>query len=216
MRKSVVAVVTVVATLAIGAPSAAAQEPEQIRCDNTTLTGVIDGDVFVPFNRTCVIQDAFLTGDVLAATAARSTRIERSIVRGDVSCFDCGRFEIEKSAIAGEVDLLELARGVRVCGSVVGGEAAFGNMTDEVAIGNLSTDCNGNVFGRSLTLTRNLTPTSVERNIVARDLVVNLHRADVTLNQNVVGGSLSCADNNTAPTGSQNFASTKAGQCADL
>jgi hypothetical protein len=221
MRKTVVATAAILAAVAIWAPAASAQEPapEPTRCDGT-LTGFIAGDALVPFLRNCVIQNAFVTGDVTTQVRARSLRIERAIVLGNVSCDDCGRIELTRAAIGGAVEVQEPSSGARVCRSLVGGNADFIGVgsatTSGVVLGDTASGCSGSLFGQTLTVRFSLGASSIERNLVSRDALIESNRGGVAVSSNVVGGSLTCNGNDPAPTGGGNLASEKVGQCAEL
>jgi hypothetical protein len=215
MRKTVVAVATVVAALAVTAPAAFAQGSEPIAC-NGTLTGVVRGDVHVSTLEDCTIEKAYVTGSITTQTRANSLRIKNSVIVGGVDCFDCGTFEVTKSSVGGVLDVDEAGFSARLCSSVFVGEASIGGMPVAVDVGNSASNCGGNVFGKSLTLTLNFAPVTVQKNVIAENLAVNDNFGGVSLSRNIVGGQLDCNGNDPAPTGSQNIVSPKLGQCAGL
>jgi hypothetical protein len=214
MKKTAVAIGAVLAALAILAPTASAQSEPTV-CDGR-LTGVVRGDVFVPFAANCVIDEALVTGNVTTEVSAFTLRIEDSVIVGGVSCDACGRLEIERAAVGGTLDMLEAVDGIRLCTSAFGGVATLRGTSTSLDIGNPSADCGGNVFSRTLTVTQTFGPLSVQQNVVARDLTVNLNQRGTIVARNIVGNTLSCEGNQPPPTGSGNVARSKQGQCATL
>jgi hypothetical protein len=205
------------AAMAIGAPAASAQTPppERTLC-NGELSGLIEGDVFVPRLGSCVLTRAIVTGNVGTAANSRSLRVDRSAVFGNLDCGQCRGLAIVKSAVGGTLMVRESSDGARMCGSAFGGAASFLGVGTALDLGNVAGGCSGNVFGSALSVRLTIGPATLERNVVAEDLTVTESRDTTTLNQNLIGGNLGCEENTVEPTGSGNFAQSMSGQCEGL
>jgi hypothetical protein len=216
MRK-VGVVLAVLSAMAIGAPAASAQTtpPERTLCRGE-LTGVIQGDVFVPRLASCVITQAIVKGNVATAINAVSLSIQRSIVDGSVDCGQCRAFTVDESVVAETLNVRESSNGARVCASAFGGDATLFGVGTALDVGNTAGGCGGNVFGGTLLVRLSLSPVTLEQNVVATDLTAIDNRESLALNRNLIGGELGCENNNVPPTGSGNFASSKSGQCEGL
>jgi hypothetical protein len=217
MRTTALASMAVLVALALVSPAASsAQTPPPRTVCNGTLSGVIQGDIIVPRLGSCVLDRAIVTGQVTTAINSRSLNVNRTVVVGALECGQCRRLDVTRSWVGGTFGVREASDGARICGNALVGEATFFGVGTALLVGSTASDCAGNVFGGPVTMRLTLNSVTAERNLIGDDFFVNESRESVTLNRNLIDGTLSCENNALPPTGSGNVARSKTGQCAGL
>lgn len=211
------AAAAVTASLAVlaAAPGASAE----VSAEPVVCTGVIEnatvGDVTVPYNESCTLRNVVVAGSIAAELDALGLSLSGVAVLGDVVA-ESRRVEVRRSVVGGGLSAAEASEGVVVAGSVVGGDSSFANVQQELAIGDASRAAAGNVFGGGLVVRWVYGPGAIGADVVAGDLLVSGARAPLAIRRNVIGGRLDCSGNPVAPSGEQNVADAKLGQCAAL
>lgn len=198
-----------------GAPGASADGgAEPVVCIGTIENTVV-GEVTVPYNESCTLRNVVVTGSVVAELDALAVSLDGAVVVGDVVS-EARRVDLRRAVVTGGLAASEASDGAVVAGSVVRGDVRLANVQHELTVGDPSRGASGNVFGGDLSVLGAYGAGAIGSNVVAGDLVVTRGAAPVAIRRNVVGGALDCSGNPVAPTGGQNVAASKLGQCAAL
>ncbi|WP_210492491.1 hypothetical protein [Patulibacter sp. SYSU D01012] len=203
-----------VLSLAAAGAAGAAEPAEPTLCDGV-LTGVVAGDVIVPYDATCTLRGALVRGAVTSEPDAAGLVVDRSVVAGDVAADAVHRVEIRRSALRGALGVVEARDGATVTSSVVAGPATLAGTGGGLVVGG-DTAALGNAFGDGLTVSGGSAGGTIARNVVRGDLRVSGVAGALVVRRNLVTGELGCADNTPAPTGGGNVAGAATGQCAAL
>lgn len=205
-------------------PTWAASDPEA--CDGR-LGAVTVETVDVPPGATCLLDGTRVEGNVFvradARLAARGARIDGNIqaedalavltsagtfVGGDLQAKRRAHVRVVDTTIDGNLQVEEGGASLEVLTTRVDGDlqhkkAGSALVTDAVVLGNLQ-------------LEKNHGPLETRVTRVRGNLQVFENRGGVTLVGNRVEQSLQCDENEPAPTGGDNTAGEKEGQCAGL
>lgn len=160
--------------------------------ETTVCTGTIGNvrldTVVVPDDRRCVLEGTRLIGSIIVGT--RAVLDARGVrVNGNVQA--------------------EGARTVRLVeGSIVGGSV-------QLKQGNAAAVVGASING-DLQLDANRGQLRANQNRVGGNVQIVGNSGGVAVNRNVIDGALQCKENQPAPVGSGNRASSKEGQCARL
>lgn len=198
---------------------------------NTTcsglLTGTINGNVVVPVNASCTIDNAKISGNVnvksggsleVNASAADTT------IGGSVTGNHCNRIDVENFGLTHRL----VIRGnliIKNCTSGFDGCRADSTRIPPTSVligGNFI--CSGNddtcvtdycTIGKNLTCSDNsggcaIPSTTVGGNVKAD----NNMGSGISVTNNAIGGKLECKDNASATGSANTVARTKTGQCA--
>ncbi|WP_320671924.1 hypothetical protein [Patulibacter defluvii] len=206
---------TVVAALALSSSAPAADPTPSPTVCNGTISNQVVGDVVVPYRASCVLDGVYVDGAVTATVSSRDLTLTRTIVAGDLVTDGARGLTLDRAIVAGKLDVREPSGPLAITRSAVSGAATVGSALNEATIGGADGGT-GNAFAHGLTIDGAYGPLAVRRNVVGGDLVVRGAVAGSELRRNVVGGELACRDNDPAPTGGGNLASSTSGQCAGL
>jgi hypothetical protein len=176
-----------------------------------TINGVIGGDIVGMRNSTVSISRIDLGGD-LECIGCRRVNIFESEVAGSVHLLGTVELvSVAASTIVGDLDVVAGAANVSINRGGVFGALVVSKTTgplvvvrqfigrDAMIVDNVSPlglTLTENLFGESLTFSRNLGPS--------------------TLSLNTIAETLACFDNEPPPTGSGNVAAAVSGQCVGL
>lgn len=223
-----------------GVPAfASAPGPGATRCSPAPPPGTTHiGDLTAPNpNIPCFLNQVTIVGDLYVNSFVD---VEFSTITGRVTVGDRGRLVLGHSEVDGAVigahaksillDSSTVAQGVRstsstfgtfqVCGSTITGGLVDSGVTDPfntTTIGDPSNGCAGNTIKGELTLSGNRGPAIVKGNVVgAISVTANTSTTPSVLSDNTIKRSLDCSGNAVDPTGANNSAPTKTGQCAGL
>lgn len=206
------AVATGLAGLGLAPAASAAGAPEPIVCNGTVENAVV-GDVTVPYRANCTLRNVVVHGSVTARLNARVVTLSDVVVTGGVSA-ESWRLDVRRSVVVAGISSADAAQGVVVERTVVGGASRFVNTESELTLGGV--DGAGNVFGGDVAVTQPFGDGLIGSNVVGGDLVVRNAVAPLVVRRNVVGGALDCSGGLLDPTGGQNVAGSRRGQCAAL
>ncbi len=215
MLRRIAGTMTVAAAL-LAFPSLASADTtpvEPVECTGTIANKVIAGDVFVPLEANCTLDTVVVRGSIETERRSASLKIvDGSVVRGNVTCAECGTFVLDRSIVAGNLSVTELFEGSRTCASVVRGTTEIGAVVG-VTVGDGTSACRGNAFLSDATLLIN-SGTTVDGNAFNGNLSITSSR-DVAVRRNIIRGDLGCEFNAPTPTLSQNIVlGERTGQCA--
>jgi len=189
-RLSTIAVLTVTGTLA-AAPAAFAGDLE---CRGT-MTGVaITGNVIVPDDATCTLEDTTIDGSI--TVKSRATLDAHGIVTtGGIQASSPLNVLVYNSTLGNNVSIAKAGEPVRR-------DPADSHI-------NLS----GNRVAGDIALQDNESTVAVEHNRTDGSIAVSGNRGPVDISRNFIGNQLSCQDNSPPPTGFGNSARQYGGQC---
>lgn len=215
MLRRIAGTITVAAALMAFPAVSGAQTPpaEPVQCTGTIANQVIQGDVFVPVDASCTLDTVVVRGSVETERRSLALKIvDRSVVRGDVTCAECGTFVLDRSVVNGNLSVTELFEASRTCASVVRGTLEIGAVVG-VTVGDGTSACRGNVLLSNASLLVN-TGTTIDGNAFNGDLSIS-SSTDVAVRRNIIRGDLGCEFLDPSPTLSQNVVlGASTGQCA--
>lgn len=211
MKKFTVAVAGLFAALACAPAANATTTPEPVVCDGTIANQIV-GDVTVKYAQNCTLSQVIVLGDVIGRSYAGAISLDRVTVRGSVRAPLSESLTINSSAVGEDVASSESygESGVKIVRSAVAGTVTVNYATGPVALGDHS------AIGGAVALVGNYAGGTVTRSVFGAELTVNGNSGAFTLNRNVVRGTLNCEQNDPVPSGANNLAGQKLGQCAAL
>jgi hypothetical protein len=210
-------------------------------CNSPTpqIGAKIEGDLVVPENGECTIQDSTVGGDVKvgrnAYFQATNSQIagdvngrnsltvfidSQTTVGGEVGTSNTSQVFVFNASVGDEIDVTGSTAQVNICGNQVTQDLEVKSSGRDILVGDPNTaGCAGNTVGGDIEVERNNVDVElvVSGNTVGDDLVVrdNKGTANKFVQNNTGGDRLSCSGNQATFTGAPNagFASTE-GQCA--
>lgn len=189
MKKFVIsqfAVILSLSSIAVGTPKALA---EDIECRGILGEVTLTGNVIVPDEASCVLNGTNVMGNITVKSRASLTVNEASITGG----------------IQGEsANKIDINSGTRISNNV------------SLRKG-LDVDINGATIAGDLQLEENVGSVNLGSNTINGSIQANKNRdGGITISYNQIGNNLQCQDNNPPPTGGNNIAKQKEGQCVNL
>jgi hypothetical protein len=243
IRLPVVLAVAIVALLTAAAPALANGDNGDGNGDNATqcngtFTGVTLGDVVVPPNGACILDNSVVNGqvDVLkdAYFQAVNTKISEDVngdhaqtvfidtgsSSGDVSGDTTAQFFIFNATVNGDVDSDHSTNEVEVCGSTVKGAATIQHLQgggNEILVGDPAGGCAANTL-KNVRVDHNFTDIllSIRGNSISGNATVSHNNgpSDKFVQANNGGKTLKCVGNASPFVGGPNGGwASKQGQC---
>lgn len=173
--------VTAAAALAISTLAVAPQTASaDIRCTGT-LSGRQADDVHVPAGASCILDNAYINGDVEVDSKASLTVRSNSTITGNLQADDASPNSI-----------------------IVNGGSVDGDIQVKYATGAVRITADTHVGG-NIQIEEGKSPIEITRTVVAGDIQIFKNTVGpITINSNMVSGNLQCKGNSPAPTGSKN------------
>jgi hypothetical protein len=179
-----------IATLALALTAALASAPaaaEETVCRGTLGPRAFD-NIFVPDDATCTLNRTRLNGSLVVGRGA-SLQANGVRVNGNIQAEGALHVGIgPNSQIGGSVQIKQ-GGGASITGARISGDLQF----DE-----------------------NVLPLAATDSLVGGNVQVVKNSGGVTLERNRIDGNLQCKENEPAPVGGRNLASSKEDQCAAL
>ena len=225
MRKLPIGIIAVPLAVLLCGSEAAAQ--------STICMGLLTGDhqnVIVPEGAFCDAADATISGNVFVAELANGFRARRTRIAGNVNAPGpiVSSVRLLNSYVGGNVFIgktLESTAGA-ICGSTIMGNLRLAQNAGFMEIGTslngafaIEAECvppfGANTFGGNVALNefQNSPNFTFNNNGVGGNVEAIANAGDETISQNRISGTLTCRDNNPAPTSSGNSAEKFVGQC---
>lgn len=162
---------------------------EDVECRETIGAVTITGNLIVPDDATCTLEGTMVDGNITVKSRATLTANE-----------------------------------VSVTGGVQGESASSVTINPDSSIGNnvsLRKGVDVSIDGASITgdiqLEENTGLLSIVGNEIVGNVQANKNQSEgLTISSNIIGNNLQCQDNSPPPTGGDNVAKQKEGQCANL
>jgi Legume lectin domain len=183
---------------------------------NGVYNGTFKGNIVVGPGQSCIFMGGGVTGSV---TETGGSLVLRSAAVGGNIVVTGGSFSIGPPVtINGNFTMQSTPKSAvqnQVCGAAISGSLVVQLNGSPVLLGSGTSACPGNTISGNLSVSSNLSPTSIYSNIVGGSLVDvgNVQPTQVFSNQ--IKGLLSCSAN-SAITGGGNTATKKQGQCASF
>jgi hypothetical protein len=181
---------------------------------NGVYNGTFKGNILVGPGQSCAFIGGGVTGSV---TETGGSLVLRNAVVGGSIVVTGGSFSIGPPVtISGNVAMLATPRSAllsQLCGASISGNLVVELNGSPVLLGSGTSACPGNTISGNVSVSGNLSSTSIYNNTVGGSLidVANLQSTQVFSNH--IKGLLSCSAN-SAITGGANTATKKQGQCA--
>ncbi len=189
MKKIVIsqfAAVLSLSSIVISAPMALAEDTE---CRGTLGNVTLTGNVIVPDDASCTLNGTNVQGNITVKSRANLTVNQASIIGGI------------QGESANNIDINS--------GTQIGNSVSLRKGLD-VAI-------NGATITGDIQLEENIGSVSLGSNSINGSIQANKNRdGGITISYNQIGNNLQCQDNNPPPTGGNNIAKQKQGQCVNL
>ncbi len=202
MKKIVISQLAAVLSLSsimVSAPVALAEDRE---CRGTLGNVLVEGNVIVPDGASCSLDSTTVKGDVTVKSRASLT-VNGANISGSIQGTVNGA-NISGSIQGEGANKIDINSGTRT------GNNVLLRRGEEVAI-------DGATITGDLQLEANTGAVSVASNTIIGNLQAKSNRdSGITISANQIGNNLQCQDNNPAPTGGDNTAKQKEGQCENL
>lgn len=177
------------------------------------LVGEVDGHLVVPEGRVCLLAGAQVEGDASVESGA-GLITDGATIAGNLRCRRCLFLDVVgESTVGGNLTAKGLLDGLFVHESTIGGHLDVQRSHE----GNFGFEFLRIRVGGNFEFVRNTGRTAIADSLIGGMLAFSRNVAGpFELAGNTIGGKLACWGNDPPPSGSENTATRKHGQCRDL
>ena len=177
------------------------------------LVGEVDGHLVVPEGRVCLLAGAQLAGDASVEPGA-GLITDGATIAGNLRCRRCLFLDVVgKSTVGGNLTAKGLLDGLFVHDSTIGGHLDVQRSHE----GNFGFEFLRVRVGGNFEFVRNTGRTAIADSLIGGKLAFSRNvEGPFELAGNTIGGKLACWGNDPPPSGSENTAVWKHGQCREL
>jgi len=185
------------ASLLVGTPAAYASDFE---CRGTVSSGTVVGNLIVPDDATCTLYNMTVQGSIVVKS--RATLYTDGpwgigiTVTGGIQGESPAKIVVTDSSIGNSIS-------VRKAGPITGQPG-------------VALDLSGTYVNGDVALEENVGSVSLRNNDVVGSVQANKNTGGLEIRDNRINNGLQCQDNNPFPTGGNNIAKQKQGQCINL